>query len=604
MPDIERDISDKCGGEERAVFEVPTDVREGCDELYVCKLQDVPHGVSEIKSHIGHPILLWRTKTFDYGFAEAIKATRNNCLHRNGNFSTRAQDIEDSTLPNGGSQCVVQCTHHNWKLNLKTMIYENPEGSRKQPQLICCIEGRRKIGEGGDDESGDHDGGCLKTVKEENLVRNELFDDEKFLVIYEKQQAKPWCPELPRPEKLEKNEFTVSFFAHACVEIRAGEKTLFTDPWLAGPAFVRGWWLLHRPPKDWLQRIGKADFVYLSHAHEDHANPYTLKILHSHYPEMKFLIARQPLHPLKDWLHIAGFREGNILEVEAEKWLTLNDDLRVMILWDLADPDCVDTLLLVEYKGYRRRLVSPLPYEILQHAKKRNKLLCHQIAKWCIQTQARLYMPFAGGFTEGGHMNGPCGHYDEDFKRRNHKNTPAEACRTVARLTDGKSGTQFRDAIDEALQAELEFEPLRTMEGLRKYFKWVETGGYFSSHNVVLHVVEQDMRLSKTIREWFLDFRDLTLWEENPRDTRSGAGQIGQTLYKGARPNYERMRVRAVVLRRVMREGGTWDTMFSGMQAVFFREPDVYNEGYEVLLESYGMGTQPLAAKVFAPGGG
>lgn len=96
------------------------------------------------------------------------------------------------------------------------------------------------------------------------------------------------------------------------------------------------------------------------------------------------------------------------------------------------------------------------------------------------------------------------------------------------------------------------------MEGLRKYFKWVETGGYFSPHNVVLHVVEQDMRLSKTVREWFLDFRDLTLWEENPRDTRSGSGQIGQTLYKGARPNYERMRVRAVVLRRVMREGSSF----------------------------------------------
>ena len=45
----------------------------------------------------------------------------------------------------------------------------------------------------------------------------------------------------------------------SCIEIRCGNKTLFTDPWLTGPAFVRGWWLVHQPPSDWLERIVNAD---------------------------------------------------------------------------------------------------------------------------------------------------------------------------------------------------------------------------------------------------------------------------------------------------------------------------------------------------------
>ena len=45
---------------------------------------------------------------------------------------------------------------------------------------------------------------------------------------------------------------------------------MFTDPWLTGPAFARGWWLMHEPPTDWLDRLEKADFIYISHLHSDH----------------------------------------------------------------------------------------------------------------------------------------------------------------------------------------------------------------------------------------------------------------------------------------------------------------------------------------------
>jgi len=48
-----------------------------------------------------------------------------------------------------------------------------------------------------------------------------------------------------------------------------GVRVVF-DPWLTGPAFARGWWLLHQPPPDAWERLFSADFIYISHIHSDH----------------------------------------------------------------------------------------------------------------------------------------------------------------------------------------------------------------------------------------------------------------------------------------------------------------------------------------------
>ena len=58
---------------------------------------------------------------------------------------------------------------------------------------------------------------------------------------------------------MEAGEFEIEFFAHACMRVSAGGTTLFTDPWLTGPAFVRGWWLAHQPRADWLAELASAE---------------------------------------------------------------------------------------------------------------------------------------------------------------------------------------------------------------------------------------------------------------------------------------------------------------------------------------------------------
>lgn len=69
----------------------------------------------------------------------------------------------------------------------------------------------------------------------------------------------------------------LTYMTHACMELQLGPKRFMFDPWLQGPAFARGWWLLHEPPSDSIDRMCAADLIYISHMHSDHLR-YTANI--------------------------------------------------------------------------------------------------------------------------------------------------------------------------------------------------------------------------------------------------------------------------------------------------------------------------------------
>ena len=100
------------------------------------------------------------------------------------------------------------------------------------------------------------------------------------------------------------------------------------------------------------------------------------------------------------------------------------------------------------------------------------------------------------------------------------------------------------------------FAPLQNMIGVHKYFQWA---GYLG--NLVMHVIETDESFDNTIREFYVDFSDLSFPEKRPsREHR-----------------YLRMRVRSDVFRHVLRFGLPWEEISIGFQARFYREPDIYN---------------------------
>ncbi|XP_072022929.1 cytidine monophosphate-N-acetylneuraminic acid hydroxylase-like [Amphiura filiformis] len=155
-----------------------------------------------------------------------LKACRNKCKHQGGTF---IKDIEEAP-----ESCVMKCTKHGWKLDAKTMRYVNPPDSFSQEQLVAEI------------------------------------DDQDRLSLVELRPPQPWEFNARDPQPLKEGEVKFTYLAHACMELNFNGTIMFTDPWLTGPAFARGWWLLHEPPADWLDRLEKADFIYISHLHSDH----------------------------------------------------------------------------------------------------------------------------------------------------------------------------------------------------------------------------------------------------------------------------------------------------------------------------------------------
>lgn len=70
----------------------------------------------------------------------------------------------------------------------------------------------------------------------------------------------------------------ITMLGHACLLCETEDGRILMDPWLAGPSNFQSWW--HLPevtvqPSD----LPPADYVYISHLHDDHFHPPTLSRL-------------------------------------------------------------------------------------------------------------------------------------------------------------------------------------------------------------------------------------------------------------------------------------------------------------------------------------
>ena len=95
-----------------------------------------------------------------------------------------------------------------------------------------------------------------------------------------------------------------------------------------GPAFSNGWWLKKNSKDDWLEKINKCDFVYISHNHPDHLHPLTLKKISS---KMKFIIPKFKSGSTKVLLEDLNFNNIDELELNYE-YKYKNNDLNLCIL--------------------------------------------------------------------------------------------------------------------------------------------------------------------------------------------------------------------------------------------------------------------------------
>ena len=249
----------------------------------------------------------------DYGDSLRFRACRNVCYHQEGTFVRADVDVENPVPSNCPS--IVQCTKHNWKLDASTMEYVNPPEVFSQEELVveATAEGGLSI----------------------------------YEVIIPKQ---PWEVDARPRRVIERGEVTVTYFTHACVKMKFGGVTFFTDPWLVGPAFARGWWLLHEPPPGWLDELTHADLIYISHLHSDHLSYPTLKLVAERNPDVPIFVGELVMPVFSRQRHY-GVHMNNVTVLELGSWHVVNDDLRFMILPDGVHRE-MDTCLLIDYKGH------------------------------------------------------------------------------------------------------------------------------------------------------------------------------------------------------------------------------------------------------------
>jgi CMP-N-acetylneuraminate monooxygenase len=487
----------------------------------------------------------------------SVRAALNRCRHQGGRF-----------VADGG--CQVRCPWHGWQLDVSRMAYTNPTGGTLQPELI--IERRGNA-----------------------------------LTLFEDVPDAPWY-DRPLPKRpLERGELDVTYLTHACVRVRAGGYTLFTDPWLEGPAFTRGWWLAHAPPEGSLEQLARADLIYVSHNHSDHLNPATLRHLSALNPDVPVIVPELE-SDISCWVRRYGMR--NVQAVPFDRWLELAPELRVMLLRDGTAPG--DSGVLIEYAGHRildsvdcsdlnagqlpdgvdlllssfSRGASGFPVcwgELMSEQAMREWIekdaanVVRRVCETVKRCAPRAYLPFASFFVEAHPA-------DAELRRRNLKTSAREVCEAVARARpetvtfDPGPGDRI-DLADLSLtrgdparppawdfarylapvEACRRYEPLDRAAGVLRYFEW---SGYRG--DLILHVIETDDAFEPCGPAWLIDLSGPRLLEARP----------------AAPHRYLRLKVRGDVFRHTLVHGLPWDEISIGFNARMYREPNAYNRDF------------------------
>ncbi|XP_071812543.1 cytidine monophosphate-N-acetylneuraminic acid hydroxylase-like [Apostichopus japonicus] len=508
---------------------------------------------------------------------DTYRACLNKCKHQGGTFIA---DIEDST------KCVLKCTKHGWKLDASTMRYVNPPDSFRQEQLVPEV------------------------TEDGRLTLNEL------------KPPQPWEDDPREKLPLEIGEVKVTYFTHACMEYNFNGTIFFTDPWLTGPAFSRGWWLMHEPPSDWPERLAKADLIYISHCHSDHLSYPTLKILAEKNPDIPIYVGDTSM-PVFCKLEQSGVKLNNINVLKFGRWFKVNEDLRFMIMMDGVHPD-MDTCILIDYKGHQilntvdctnpngGRLPQGIDMMLSDFAggasgfpmtfsggkyteewkaqfikRERNKLLYYktQVVR---DVSPLLYCPFAGYFVEAH----PSDHYIRDT---NTKNDPAALNALIAKYSpDIKTWTPKPGSIldlQKVINGDSDYitEPSPAMkvmkdrwnfdkyldqtnqcvfdeifsypEWIQFYYKWTKFGDY----NLVIRMIETDDQFGPIQGgyDFYVDF--------------SGPEPTFPTGRPEREHSYLEMKNRIGVHRETVKKGLFWDDLYIGFNNRISREPDTFH---------------------------
>ena len=177
----------------------------------------------------------------------------------------------DKKCDHAGGKLIVKnnyavCPMHNWKLNLVDLTYNSSH--------------------------------LKKTILE--------FKSEDDSISFQENIST-----LLNPFKGSKRNFQFRWLNHSTIYFELDGKSIMTDPWLIGSAFLNGWWLKDPSPSDSLELLKNVDYVFISHNHPDHLNPETLNYLPK---DTEIIVPNFVSHSTSKYLHSLGFT--NVIEVD------------------------------------------------------------------------------------------------------------------------------------------------------------------------------------------------------------------------------------------------------------------------------------------------
>ena len=115
---------------------------------------------------------------------------------------------------------------------------------------------------------------------------------------------------------------------------------LVTDPWVVGHAYFGSWGLSHEIPKEQLEKIRLAPYVWVSHGHPDHLQWESLELLRG----KTILLPDHKGARIADALRDSGHR---VQVLDDRSWVRLSERIRI---WNFTDKN-QDAGLLVELDG-------------------------------------------------------------------------------------------------------------------------------------------------------------------------------------------------------------------------------------------------------------
>ena len=134
----------------------------------------------------------------------------------------------------------------------------------------------------------------------------------------------------------------ITTICHACVLVEVNELRILTDPWIVGPTYANNHWI-YPPSKILPEEIGKVDYIFMSHGHEDHLQKITLDRLLPYNRDTKVII---PDYKVKWWEPaVKSFGLKNTILVEHDQSLKLNDLTNISVF--INDKGDMDASLLV-----------------------------------------------------------------------------------------------------------------------------------------------------------------------------------------------------------------------------------------------------------------